>query len=210
VTVLRRVLAGERVTYDGKFYKPRGFQLSLPAPKRLPLYLAAVNPRMLQLTGEVADGVMLAWLPASQVPHSLAEITRGAERAGRSLSAIDLGCYIHTVVTHDREQTLKQLRRVLVGYCQANTYIQGFRRFGYGDILDEVHARWQVGDRAGAETAIPERMVEDLYVFGTADECREHIGRFVQAGIQLPVIAAPPSSRLTRDDFRGLLGAFGQ
>jgi probable F420-dependent oxidoreductase len=210
VTILRRVLAGERVTYAGKFYRPRGFQLSMPAAKRLPIYLAAVNPRMLQLAGEVADGVMLAWLPASQVPHSLAEIARGAERVGRSLADIDLGCYIHTAVTRDHEQTLKQLRRVLVGYCQANTYIQGFRRFGYGDILDEVHARWQAGDRAGAEAAIPQHMVEDLYVFGTVDECRAHIGHFVQAGIQLPVVAAPPSSRLTGEDFQGLLGAFSQ
>ncbi len=210
VTILRRVLAGERVTYAGKFYRPRGFQLSMPAAKRLPIYLAAVNPRMLQLAGEVADGVMLAWLPASQVPHSLAEIARGAERVGRSLTDIDLGCYIHTAVTRDHEQTLKQLRRVLVGYCQANTYIQGFRRFGYGAILDEVHARWQAGDRAGAEAAIPQHMVEDLYVFGTVDECRAHIGHFVQAGIQLPVVAAPPSSRLTGEDFQGLLGAFSQ
>ncbi len=210
VAILRRLLAGERVTYDGKFYRPRGFQLSLPVPKRLPIYLAAVNPQMLQLAGEIADGVLLAWLPASQVSHSLAEIARGAERAGRSLTDIDLGCYIHTAVTHEHEQTLKQLRRVLVGYCQANTYIQGFRRFGYGDILDEVHARWKARDRAGAEAAIPERMVEDLYIFGTADECRAHIGRFVQAGIQLPVVAAPPSSRLTGDDFQALLGAFSQ
>jgi len=210
VMILRRVLSGERVTHEGKFYRPRGFQLSMPAPKRVPLYLAAVNPRMLQLAGEVADGVLLAWLPASQVPHSLAEIARGAERAGRSLSDIDLGCYIHTAVTRDREQTLKHLRRVLVGYCQANTYIQGFRRFGYGAILDEVHARWQAGDRAGAEAAIPESMVDDLYVMGTPEECRAHIARFIQAGIQLPVVAVPPSSRATADDFSGLLGTFAQ
>src|SRR5215475_8465970 len=107
VTILRRVLAGERVTYDGKFYQPRGFQLGMPVPKRLPIYLAAVNPQMLQLAGEVADGVLLAWLPASQVPHSLAEVEKGAKRAGRALSDIDIGCYIHTVVTEEREKTLK-------------------------------------------------------------------------------------------------------
>jgi alkanesulfonate monooxygenase SsuD/methylene tetrahydromethanopterin reductase-like flavin-dependent oxidoreductase (luciferase family) len=179
-------------------------------PKKLPIYLAAVNPQMLQLAGEIADGVLLAWLPASQVPHSLAEIAKGAARVGRSLSDIDIGCYIHTAVTQDRELTLKQLRRVLVGYCQANTYIQGFRRFGYGDILEEVHARWRAKDRPGAEMAIPERMVEDLYVFGTPDECREHLGRFMKAGIQLPVVAVPPSSRATLDDFQGLLNTFAQ
>ncbi|MEW6299131.1 MAG: LLM class flavin-dependent oxidoreductase [Thermodesulfobacteriota bacterium] len=210
VALLRRLLAGERVTYDGRFYRPRGFQLGVPPSAPLPLYLAAVNPHMLRLAGEVADGVLLAWLPASQVPRSVAEIARGAEAAGRALSSIDVGCYIHTVVTQDREQTLKLLRRVLVGYCQANTYIQGFRRFGYGNILDEVHDRWQAGDRAGAEAAIPERMVEDLYVFGTAEECRAHIERFVQAGVQLPVVAVPPSSRISERDFLALMGAFSQ
>jgi alkanesulfonate monooxygenase SsuD/methylene tetrahydromethanopterin reductase-like flavin-dependent oxidoreductase (luciferase family) len=210
VTILRRVLAGERVTYEGRFYRPRGFQLSLTPPSHIPIYLAAVNPLMLQLAGELADGIMLAWLPARQVPASLAEIAKGAARAGRSLSDIDIGCYIHTAVTCDREQTLKQLRRVLVGYCQANTYIQGFRHFGYGDILDQVHQHWRSGDRAGAEAAIPERMVGELYVFGTAEECHTHIERFRQAGIGLPVVAAPPSSRLTVDDFHSLLETFTQ
>lgn len=210
VAILRRVLAGEKVTYDGRFYKPQGFQLSMEPPKQLPIYLAAVNPQMLQLAGEIADGVLLAWLPVSQLPHSLAEIAKGAKRVGRSLSDIDIGCYIHTAVTKDRERTLKQLRRVLVGYCQANTYIQGFRRFGYGDILNEVHAYWKAGDRTGAEAAIPESMVEDLYVFGAPDECRAHIDRFIKAGLQLPVIAAPPSSRTTQDDFYELLEAFAQ
>lgn len=209
-TILRRALTGERVTYDGRFYKPQGFQLGMTPPQHVPIYFAAVNPLMLQLAGELADGVLLAWLPASQVPHSLAEIAKGAARAGRSLSDITIGAYIHTAVTTERDVTLKQLRRVLVSYCQANTYIQGFRRFGYGDILEEVHARWQAKDRAGAEQAIPDRMVEDLYVLGSPDECRAHIERFVQAGLHLPVLAAPPSSRTTFADFQGLLETFGQ
>jgi len=210
VEILRRVLAGERVTYNGQFYQPRGFQLSMVPSQRMPIYLAAVNPQMLQLAGEVADGVLLAWLPARQVPHSLAEIAKGAARAGRSLSDIDIGCYIHTAVTNNREQTLQQLRRVLVGYCQANTYIQGFRHFGYGDILDEVHHHWKAGDRPAAEAAIPERMIEELYVFGTVDECRAHIDRFRQAGIQLPVVAVPPSSRMPEEMFNHLVDAFAQ
>jgi probable F420-dependent oxidoreductase len=210
VHIIRRVLNGERVTYDGRFYKPQGFQLSMEPPKHLPIYLAAVNPRMLQLAGEIADGVHLAWLPASQAPHSVAEIAKGAAKAGRSLSDITIGAYIHTAVTKEPELTMHQLRRVLVGYCQANTYIQGFRHFGYGDILDEVHARWRAKDRAGAEAAIPDSMVNDLYVFGAPDECRAHIDRFMQAGIQVPVVAVPPSSRATPEDFQGLLDTFAQ
>ena len=211
VSILRQVLAGERVTYEGKFYRPRGFQLSVPPPSgRVPIYLAAVNPQMLQLAGEVADGVLLAWLPARQISLSIAEIAKGAARAGRSLSEIDIGCYIHTAVTNNRQQTLKQLRRVLVGYCQANTYIQGFRHFGYGDILDEVHRYWKAGNRAMAEAALPEQMVEELYVLGTPDECRAHVERFRQAGLQLPVLAAPPTSLITKEDFSRLIETFRQ
>ena len=211
VSILRKLLAGERVTYEGKFYRPRGFQLSVPPPSgRVPIYLAAVNPQMLQLAGEVADGVLLAWLPARQLSLSIAEIAKGAARAGRSLSEINIGCYIHTAVTNNRQQTLKQLRRVLVGYCQANTYIQGFRHFGYGDILDEVHRYWKAGNRAMAEAALPEQMVEELYVLGTPDECRAHVERFRQAGLQLPVLAAPPTSLITKEDFSRLIETFRQ
>ena len=99
---------------------------------------------------------------------------------------------------------------MLVGYCQANTYIQGFRHFGYGDILEEVHHHWKAGDRPRAEAAISERMIEELYVFSTADECRAHIERFRDAGIQLPVVAVPPSSRMPEDAFARLVDTFAQ
>ena len=210
VDIVRRVLAGERVTRTDGFYQPRGFRLSLRLSAAMPIYLAAVNPRMLQLAGEIADGVLLAWLPARQIPHSLAEIAKGAERAGRRLSDIDIGCYVHTLVKQDREQALRQLRHVLVGYCQANTYIQGFRRFGYSDVLDEVHARWQAGDRKGAEEAIPDSMVEELFVFGPPEDCRTQLGHFIDAGVQQPIVASPPTSQITGEDMHMLVEAFGQ
>lgn len=210
VDVLRRVLAGERVTHAGRFYRPQGFRLSATLSRKVPIYLAAVNPRMLRLAGEIADGVLLAWLPARQVAASVAEIAKGAALAGRRVEDIDIGCYVHTLVKPNREQALAQLRHVLVGYCQANTYIQGFRRFGYGDVLDEILARWQAGDRTGAEQAIPDRMVEELFVFGTPTDCHAQLDRFVDAGVQHPIVAAPPTSRLTADDLHALVAAFAQ
>ena len=176
----------------------------------MPIYLAAVNPKMLQLAGEIADGVLLAWLPARQIPHSIAEIAKGAERAGRSLADIEIGAYLHTVVTENRERTLGHLRRLLVGYSQANTYIQGFRRFGYGDVLDDIHRHLQAGDRPGAEAAIPESMLEDLYIFGTPEDCHDQLHRFVKAGVQHPILAAPASRRITVEDIYALVKTFSQ
>ncbi|MEE8302640.1 MAG: LLM class flavin-dependent oxidoreductase [Candidatus Tectomicrobia bacterium] len=210
VEILRQTLAGERVTYEGRFYQPKRFQLNTQLSAPMPIYVAAVNPYMLRLAGEMADGVLLAWLPARQVRQSLLEVAKGAQNAGRSLADLDVACYVHTLVTNDRERALDQLRHVLVGYCQANTYIQGFRQFGYGDILDEVHQRWQAGDRVGAEAAIPDYMVEELYIFGTTEECHDQLSRFVDAGVTLPIVASPPTSRLVTDDLHALLKAFGQ
>jgi alkanesulfonate monooxygenase SsuD/methylene tetrahydromethanopterin reductase-like flavin-dependent oxidoreductase (luciferase family) len=113
-------------------------------------------------------------------------------------------------VTENRERALDQLRHVLLGYSQANTYIKGFRSFGYGDILQEVHSRWQAGDRAGAEAAIPDRMVEELYIFGTPEACYAQLNEFIAGGVNFPVVAAPPTSRLTSDDLYALVKAFGQ
>ena len=210
VAIIRKLLAGERVTYEGQFYQPKGFGLSVNLTGPMPIYLAAVNPHMLQLAGEIADGIILAWLPARQLPHSLAEIAKGAERAGRSLADIEIGCYLHTLVTPNRERALSDLRRVLVGYSQANTYIQGFQHFGYGDVLEEVHRHLQARDRAGAAAAIPESMVEELYIFGSAEACQDQVHRFVEAGVQNPILAPPPTSRLTADDVYSLVKAFSQ
>ncbi len=210
VEIIRKVLAGERVTYEGTFYQPKGFGLSVQLSGPMPIYLAAVNPRMLRLAGEIADGVLLTWLPARQLRDSIAEIAKGAARAGRSLNEIDIACYLHTHVTSNREQSLSALRRVLIGYSQANTYIQGFTHFGYGDVLADVHSRLQAGDRAGAEAAIPESMVDELYLTGSPEDCQAQLNTFLEAGVQTPIIAAPPMGRLDAEDMYALVKTFSQ
>ena len=119
VSILRQILAGERVTYEGKFYRPRGFQLSVPPPSgRVPIYLAAVNPQMLQLAGEVADGVLLAWLPARQL--SLNCRNRQRCRTCRPVSVRDRHWLLHSYGGYEQSPTDPQTappgaRRVLSG-----------------------------------------------------------------------------------------------
>ncbi len=210
VEVVKGVLDDQRVTRTEGFYCPQGFRLSLKLNQAMPIYLAAVNPLMLQLAGEIADGVLLAWLPAKEIRNSLAEISKGALRAGRTLRDLRIGCYVHTLVKEDTDLALNQLRHVLLGYCQANTYIQGFRRFGYADILERVHDRWNAGDRAGAEAAIPDTMVQELFVFGAPDDCRSQLDDFIAAGVDEPIVSAPPTSQLTGEDLHMMVNTFGE
>ena len=102
VQIIRTAASGERVNFDGKFYRLKNFRLAIPAASPAPrIYLAALGPRMCELAGEVADGVLLNWLPPSAMPASVAHVEAGAKRAGRSLSDIDVAVYVRTCVTDE-------------------------------------------------------------------------------------------------------------
>ena len=82
VAVLRQMLAGERVTFEGRTIRTRGFRLVSPPPAPVPIYLAALMPPMLELAGEIADGVILNFMPVEAVPRML-EHVRARRRARR-------------------------------------------------------------------------------------------------------------------------------
>src|SRR5262249_45572252 len=87
VQIIRMAAAGERVNFEGTFYRLKNFRLAMPAPSPPPrIYLAALGPRMCELAGEVADGVLLNWIPPAAVPDSVQHVEAGAKRAGRRLS----------------------------------------------------------------------------------------------------------------------------
>src|SRR5438874_398797 len=91
VSVLRQMLAGERVTFDGKTVRTRNFRLVSPPPRPVPIYVAALMPPMLELAGEIADGVILNFMPAEAVPRMLAHVRKGAVRAGRDAADVEAG-----------------------------------------------------------------------------------------------------------------------
>src|SRR5262249_61795334 len=101
VALLRQMLAGERVTFAGTTVRTRNFRLVSPPPVPVPIYIAALMPPMLELAGEIADGVILNFMPVDAVPRMLAHVRRGAERAGRDASALEVVARFHTAVTDD-------------------------------------------------------------------------------------------------------------
>jgi alkanesulfonate monooxygenase SsuD/methylene tetrahydromethanopterin reductase-like flavin-dependent oxidoreductase (luciferase family) len=101
VGVLRSMLAGERVTFEGRTIRTRGFRLVSPPPKPVPIYLAALMPPMLELAGEIADGIILNFMPVEAVPRMLEHVRRGAERAGRDASQLEIVSRFQTIVTDD-------------------------------------------------------------------------------------------------------------
>jgi probable F420-dependent oxidoreductase len=194
VQIIRMAAAGERVNFEGKFYRLKNFRLAIPAPAPAPrIYLAALGPKMCELAGEVADGVLLNWIPPSAVPASVRHVEAGAKRANRRLADVDVAVYVRTCVTDEREAVREALARDITGYAIVNAYARFFVECGFAEEVLAVNAAWKAGDRAGAVKGISERLLDGLGAVGSPEACRAQIDAFAQTGVTPVVLPfAPP------------------
>ncbi|MGH9209630.1 MAG: LLM class F420-dependent oxidoreductase [Acidimicrobiales bacterium] len=184
VTLLRACLSGERVDFAGDFYQVKGFRLGVRLGERRPrIVVGALNPRMLRLAGELADGVLLNYLPASHVPWSVEQVREGGDAT--------IYAYVHAGAC-EREEGVDLARRDLFSYAVVDSYAANFTRAGYGDEVAEIRARFADGDRAGAVAAVSDRMVDGIDVMGDDDVVMATMKAYVDAGVEVPVLMPLP------------------
>jgi len=184
VTLLRECLTGEKVDFAGAFYQVKGFRLGVRLGERRPkIVIGALNPKMLQLAGEVADGVALNYLPASHVAWSVEQVRKGGPA--------DIYAYVHAGVC-EREEGIELARRDLFSYAVVDSYARNFERAGFAAEVAEIRARHADGDRAGALAAVSDRMVDGIDVMGDADTVQATMQAYVDAGVDVPVLMPLP------------------
>jgi probable F420-dependent oxidoreductase len=184
VTLLRACLSGEKVDFAGDFYGVRGFRLGVRLGERRPkIVVGALNPAMLRLAGELADGVLLNYLPASHVPWSVEQVRKGGDAT--------VYAYVHAGVCA-REDGIDLARRDLFSYAVVDSYARNFARAGFGDEVDEVRARFAEGDRAGAVAAVSDRMVDAIDVMGDEDTVAATMAEYADNGVEVPVLMPLP------------------
>lgn len=211
VTLAKECLGGERVDFAGDFYAVKGFRLGVRLGERKPqVVLAALNPGMLRLAGEVADGVLLNYLPASHVPWSVERVREGEARAGRAPGSCRVLAYVHVGVT-ERAAGLDLGRKDLYSYAVVDSYARSFARAGFGDAVDAIRERYAAGDRPGAVAAVPDAMVDAIDVLGDADHVRRTVLEYAAAGVEEPVIMplpwGPDRSAVLDETLRAAIGA---
>jgi probable F420-dependent oxidoreductase len=189
VQVIRMTTAGERVNFEGKYYRLKNFRLAAPLPQEPPkIVLAALGPEMLELAGEIADGVLLNWIPPEAVPASIQHLKAGARRAGRSLDGFEIAGFIRTTVTDDVDAARAGLARDITGYAIVDVYASFFRAAGYADEMTAINAAWKTGDRAGAVREVSPRVLDGLGAIGDEKFCRERFAAYADAGLTMPVV----------------------
>jgi probable F420-dependent oxidoreductase len=196
LTILRRILAGESVTFEGEIFSVRGFQLTMQPPERPPrIYMAAIGPQMLRLAGEIADGVLgYCWSVEYVREVVMPQLRAGAERAGRSLDEIDVACGFPTIVTAD-DGGLDLVKGQALMFATATSssphYASSFAAAGFGDEVRAIQERVAAGDVAGGLALVTDEVAAAVTLAGSADRVRARIAAYEAAG--LDTVALNPS-----------------
>jgi probable F420-dependent oxidoreductase len=184
VTLLRACLSGERVDFEGDFYNISRYQLGVRLGERRPkIVIGALNAGMLKLAGEVADGVLLNYLPATHVPWSVEQVRKGGDAT--------IYGYVHVGVCA-REDGLELARRDLFSYAVVDSYAANFTRAGYGDSVAAVRERHAARDREGALAAVSDAMVDGIDVMGDAQHVKATVDAYRDNGVEVPIIFPLP------------------
>jgi alkanesulfonate monooxygenase SsuD/methylene tetrahydromethanopterin reductase-like flavin-dependent oxidoreductase (luciferase family) len=200
VQVVRQAFAGP-VKHEGQHYRVQ-WEYALPR-KPPPLYIAALNPRMLELAGEIADGVLL-WLAAPEYVRDTVVpcVAAGRQRAGKPTEGFDIVCPVPAAIVDDVTAGWQSFRTELVRYSSLPFYQKEFRNAGYGDEVDAFLRERAHGDPAAA---VPTRLAEALGAVGSASDVAALVRRFTHAGVTLPLLR-PVHTPAIEATLRGLIG----
>ena len=207
VSIIRRLLAGEQVSRDGRFaLRDVGLAVT-PAAAKVPIYLGAIGPKALRLAGTVADGVLLnAYSPVEYVKWAVQEVRQAAKQAGRDPSAVDIACMLVMRLTDDPAAIWDSLKERIVRLLAEPHVGEVLLDKGGFDstILGPLRASFARDGGAGAQGLISDEMVESFYVVGDSSKCAARIGEYRMAGVDAPLLLP----RL--DGFTDVSEAFGR
>ena len=147
ISIVRRLLRGDEVEHRGRLFGMSGASLGSVLPETpVPIYIAALGPRMLELAGEMADGVLLSWTGGGRLEQSIERVHAGAARAGRDPSEIDIAGYVRVAVVDDVEAAQPALRQQIARYSRNPYYRTFFRHCGFSEEMAIAEQSLERGD----------------------------------------------------------------
>jgi len=208
VSIVRMALARQRVTFDGEFFTlplPDGPGKALtltvhPVRQHIPLYLAAIGPKNLELAGEIADGWLAIFFSPEQSADSMAHIAAGRERAGLTLEGFDVVPSVPVAFGDDIEQCANTIRPYAslyiggMGSKEMNFYNQLASRMGFEAEADDIQAKYMSKDYRGAAGAVPLGFIDQTSLIGPRERVRDRLAAYAEAGVTTLTIAPSAQS----------------
>ena len=187
-TMVRAMLAGEKSDFRLETLRSRGYRQA-PLEHPVPIYLAALRPRMCEMAAETGDGAIFNLWPKRALPKMMEHVRTGARRAGKNPDDVEVVNRYMVLVTDDKAAALARFKRLMAPYYATPVYNRFLAWAGYESVAAEISRGWAEKDRARTTGAISDALADEIAVVGTADECRARIRWAAETGVHTHIIA---------------------
>lgn len=186
VDIIKLILSGNKVNYDGRLFHLRNFTLLIkPKRKNIPIYLAAVNEKMVNLSWEIADGVIFYLRPITELKNTVQKM--------QSRKKIDVACQIITCISNDSEKASDRAKKTLSFYISVGEIYRKFlAKNGFNNEIKNIYEEFKRSGLKSNYELVTDKMLDSLVIYGTPQECVKKLARIVNAGVTLPIIQFNP------------------
>ena len=202
VEIIRLILSGKKINYSGDIFSLENFSLLIKPPRdNIPIYLAAINQKMVNLAWEIGDGVIFYLRPKTEIKSTL-EIMQKQKKIDSTLQII-------TCIHNDSEKAIERAKKTLAFYISVGgIYREFLADNGYKKDTKNIHDEYQKTGLKNNFTLVSDKMVKDLCICGNVNECQQQLKQFQETGIDLPIIQFNPIGDVN-ESFDMLLNTFG-
>jgi 5,10-methylenetetrahydromethanopterin reductase len=196
VTILRRLLNMERVTFSGEFVNVSGIELDIvhgrKEPRDVPIYIGATGDNMMEMTGEIADGVVLNYCVPPEYNHKALELlAAGAKKSGKTLGDIDRPQLVVCSVDLDHDTAIDTTRELLTQYLAQQPHIAKASGVSM-DVVEQIQKilGWPATHEQiqKAKHLVPEDLIDRITASGTPDEAKKKVQEYVNNGCTCPIL----------------------
>ncbi len=203
VEIIRLLLSGKQVNYAGNFFKMKNFSLLIkPLRNSIPIYLAAVNQKMVELTWDIADGVIFYLRPISELKNTIEKM--------QNKKKIDVSCQLITCVSKDSQKAIDRAKNTLAFYISVGKIYRNFlAKNGFQNETEEIFQEFEKSGLEHVDEFVSDSMIKSLTICGNPQECLTKLKKFKDTGLDLPILQFNPIDDI-KESFSLLTSTFSE
>ena len=203
VEIIRLILTGKTINYSGEIFSLKDFSLLIKPPRNIiPIYLAAVNQKMVELAWEIADGVIFYLRPKNEIKSTITSM--------KNQKKIDTTLQIITCIHDDSEKAIFRAKKTIAFYVSVGKIYREFlAQNGFKNETKNIFEEYKKTGLTNSHEFVPESMVNELCISGTPNECKKQLKQFRETGINLPIIQFNPIDNV-QDSFDLVTSTFSE
>ncbi|MCA9811241.1 MAG: LLM class flavin-dependent oxidoreductase [Nitrosarchaeum sp.] len=201
VEIIRMAYGGEKISYNGKIFNLKNFTLLIKPPrKKIPIYIAAVNQQMVNLAWDIADGTIFYLRPKQEMKKTIQTMQK--------MRKIEVACQLITCTSKDSEKAISRAKQTLAFYISVGKIYREFlAKNGFKTETTNIYDEYTKSGFKTNHELITKRMLDELTICGTSEECKKQLSEFRDTGIDLPIIQFNPVGDVM-DSFRDTVQTF--